>query len=586
MQKSNSLSTGFSQEELRKFFYHIMTEKEIEKINSLHMNEIIAEIQSSTYQIKYIENVGYVLIGEGYLILDDGSEPTQYFAKIFISEMDAKKEIMNQARLLIKDDKNKADVMNIALKNMNNDISSANISQINKLIDEMNIIVFDKTRELLRENRVIRTYKIRLFNDIWYLYDFFYYASKCYDKYFINFVNENHEVVTKKILTNEFVLQTENIKKICEENKLKISITLYVNNRHLTISKQYGKDEITIMSTLDEKGLDIDKNIDSLISNYLNWIQSEHIYAVLKNSDYINVLQRESSNLEEACKNTLININEVSLASAYYLIDHILKLSENEYEDYYNTNLQWLEEKFTTVSGDKKFWIFLMENIGKTLILKKGMQEIANNLKYNVTSEENKELIVKIPSDFQKVNTLPEDPENSVAYIKQTESSTSFLMIYPINSQNAMPYENEKAVIDGIHRALVSNQGLIEVQSGLTNSQKKYIYSIVKSQLEPSGIQYILTMHIDMNNLSMNIQANFEEIGMTGMRDTIILNKMMNEGKVIPPNMNGWSQDPYDENYKQGLLMNMSEKAEYDVMFPQHPLSEARLLIKYILDNN
>lgn len=206
--------------------------------------------------------------------------------------------------------------------------------------------------------------------------------------------------------------------------------------------------------------------------------------------------------------------------------------------------------------------------------------------KNNVSKEENNKLMIRIPSDFQKVNTLPEDPANSAAYVKQTQSSMCFLMIYPINSQNAMPYENEKAVIDGIRSTLASDQGLVEVQSGLTNSQKKYIYSIVKSKMETNGMQYILTMNIDMNNFSMNIQANFDEIGTTGIRDTIIMNKMINEGKLIPPNMDEWFKDPYNENYKNGLLMNMSEKSEYDVMFPQHPLSEARSLIEFILENN
>lgn len=233
---------------------------------------------------------------------------------------------------------------------MTNDISSDNKSQVNELIDEMNIIVFDKIRETVRENRVIRTYKVSLFNSIWYLYDFFYYASKCYDKCFINFVNENHEVVTKQFLTNEFILETENIEKICEENKLKLSMTLYVNNRHWTISKQYGKDEITIMSTLDEKGLDLDKNIGSLMFNYLKWIQSEHICAILNDSPK--------------------NSNKIALASGYLLIQYMLELSDEEYNEFYNTNLKWLEKKFDTVSSDKSFWTTLLDDMGKTLVEK------------------------------------------------------------------------------------------------------------------------------------------------------------------------------------------------------------------------
>ena len=198
----------------------------------------------------------------------------------------------------------------------------------------------------------------------------------------------------------------------------------------------------------------------------------------------------------------------------------------------------------------------------------------------------NNELMINIPTGFQRMNTLPEDPANSVVYGKEAQFSRCFLMIYPISNQKAMPYDNEKAVIDGIHGALASDQGLVEVKSGFTNSHRKYIYSIVKSKLEPSGIQYILTMHIDMHDLCMNVQAHFDEIGTTGFRASIIMSNMLSEGKVILPSMDGWFKDPYDDDYKNGLLMNMSEKMEYDVMFPQHPLSETRAFIKYIVENN
>ena len=198
----------------------------------------------------------------------------------------------------------------------------------------------------------------------------------------------------------------------------------------------------------------------------------------------------------------------------------------------------------------------------------------------------NSDLMINIPSDFQRMNTLPGDPENSRAFGKQTQSSNMFLMMYPISNQNAMPYGNEKEVIDGIHEALAESQGLVEVNTGITKNQKRYIYSIVKTKMEPSGIQYVLTMHIDMNDHAVNIQSYFDEVGITGLRDSTIMNKMINEGKITLPNMEGWFSDPYDVNYKKGLLRNESEKADYDSMFPQHPLSEARNFVKYIVENN
>ena len=198
----------------------------------------------------------------------------------------------------------------------------------------------------------------------------------------------------------------------------------------------------------------------------------------------------------------------------------------------------------------------------------------------------NNEVMIKIPLDYQKLDTLPTDPANSVAYGKRGQSFMCFLMMNPISSQNAMPYGNERMVIDGIHGVLNNDQGLIEVKSGLTQNQRKYIYSIVKTRVMPSGVQYNLTMHIDMGNQTMNIQSYFDEVGMTGMRDTTVMSMLMSQGIITPANRAGWSKDPYDENYTKGLLMNMSESAEYDAQFKEHPLSVARELVKYIIDNN
>ena len=193
---------------------------------------------------------------------------------------------------------------------------------------------------------------------------------------------------------------------------------------------------------------------------------------------------------------------------------------------------------------------------------------------------------VNIPMNFQKLNPMPGDPLNSVSYGRQTQACNCFVMLYPISNEKAMPYGNINEVINGIHEILDDNQGLIEVRSGITNNQKRYIYSIVKSKLEPSGMQYIMTMHIDMNNYTINIQSYFDEIGMTGLRDATVMNKMINDGKITPPNLVGWFKDPYDETYKKGLLMNLSEDIEYDAMFSQHPLSELRSFVKYVIENN
>lgn len=85
----------FSQEQLKDYFYHNMSGEEIEKIEQLEVANILTEIQTGTIQLKYIKDVGYILIGEGYVIMSNGQELTRYFQHFFTtSPIKAKKELV------------------------------------------------------------------------------------------------------------------------------------------------------------------------------------------------------------------------------------------------------------------------------------------------------------------------------------------------------------------------------------------------------------------------------------------------------------------------------------------------------------
>jgi hypothetical protein len=61
---------------------HRMDEFEQQKIDELGLNEEIQKLRTATYDVKYIRDVGYMLIGMGYLIMDNGSESIKYFCTI------------------------------------------------------------------------------------------------------------------------------------------------------------------------------------------------------------------------------------------------------------------------------------------------------------------------------------------------------------------------------------------------------------------------------------------------------------------------------------------------------------------------
>ena len=84
----------YSQEELKNFLVYNMNTEEIQKIKKLNLDDMINKLVNQKSQIKYIKGVGYIWISEGYLILEDGTEPVHYFCEIYKSSSKIKKKII------------------------------------------------------------------------------------------------------------------------------------------------------------------------------------------------------------------------------------------------------------------------------------------------------------------------------------------------------------------------------------------------------------------------------------------------------------------------------------------------------------
>lgn len=89
------INKEFSQEQLKDYFYHKMSNEEIKEIEQLDIANVLTKIQTGTIQFKYIKDVGFILIGEGYVIMSDGQELPRYFQHFFTtSPIKAKKELV------------------------------------------------------------------------------------------------------------------------------------------------------------------------------------------------------------------------------------------------------------------------------------------------------------------------------------------------------------------------------------------------------------------------------------------------------------------------------------------------------------
>ena len=194
--------------------------------------------------------------------------------------------------------------------------------------------------------------------------------------------------------------------------------------------------------------------------------------------------------------------------------------------------------------------------------------------------------IIHLPEYYQRIQTLPNDPEGTVAYGIMNEQCSCIMTAYPLESNEAMDFSDEASLIEGIHNTISEIQALVEVGGGNTKIFKhKYIYSIVKNQKKPSGVQYIVLLDIKFKLKALRIKAFYEEQGITGKREVRVYGMLLNNGVLEKIGGSGkWQQDPYDHNFKRDYLMTLSELQQFDEMFPGHPLTLARQMIKRVTE--
>lgn len=188
------------------------------------------------------------------------------------------------------------------------------------------------------------------------------------------------------------------------------------------------------------------------------------------------------------------------------------------------------------------------------------------------------------PNDYHKLVHHPEDPADAIMLQKETAQAEILIKLRPVSGEQLMPFDDPQMIVDTIHASVTDRQGLVEVDAGYTTSGNDFVYSIVKCRQSTTGIEYILTLQILTDSAAgaaLEIQGWFREIGSTGARDSLVHDQWAAEEDA-----GSWFEDPYNPDFKQGLLMNQSEAEAFDDFFPLHPLSEARRLINTLADTN
>ncbi len=95
----------------------------------------------------------------------------------------------------------------------------------------------------------------------------------------------------------------------------------------------------------------------------------------------------------------------------------------------------------------------------------------------------------------------------------------------------------------------------------------------------PHGCVYVGAITLPFRDFSLVVRVQAMEGGVSGVRDTIVLQEQLAAGKVhfneAASEVIGWAGDPY-EPIETPLMPNLSDRPEYDARFPDHPLSVVR----------
>ena len=198
---------------------------------------------------------------------------------------------------------------------------------------------------------------------------------------------------------------------------------------------------------------------------------------------------------------------------------------------------------------------------------------------------------ILIPDGYEKIKAgKTGDPrvdkaKEKMLYGKAVSTCNECFIVFETPAEEAMDFNGKQGVIDGIHESMSDRQGLICVESGKTERGYDYIYSIVKTLKEEmfAGVMYYVRMNIGYNGKVIEIQGSFEEARNTGIREAVCQDLAHRAGLSEFGSFEGWSEDPYNPEYTQGVPMNLAERSGLDALFPDNPLSQAREFVRAVL---
>ena len=132
-------------------------------------------------------------------------------------------------------------------------------------------------------------------------------------------------------------------------------------------------------------------------------------------------------------------------------------------------------------------------------------------------------------------------------------------------------------------RVTAAGAAIIELETTTTDGCLA-LRQIIKVPQQPHGTTYVGSLLLAFRDFSFVIKVQCQEHGTTGLRDTIILDEALGDGRVtFDPDreeLKGWMHDPYDPALHRGFHWGICLKQRRTTYaFPTTPLSLLRPIL-------
>jgi len=168
--------------------------------------------------------------------------------------------------------------------------------------------------------------------------------------------------------------------------------------------------------------------------------------------------------------------------------------------------------------------------------------------------------------------------EESVAFYENAAGDVLSINYFPMVPDIAADISDAGALRVFYRRAAESNNAAIVEVDPVRVSNVPAVRTILKARLEPTGFVYIGSYTLPFSDCSYVIKVHSVERGITGMRETAVMMMQLKPFEVdeLTGKILGWEQDPYDSSYRGQFMRNRADDPQFDVQFPEHPLSKVR----------